>query len=113
MLLVGYCAAAALGTAAPYVQGVGIALTAIGVLLFILWAIFCAVQTPCGLMLTVQCLLFWINITVGPAAVVLSFIFDGLPCQLATLLTWGGWGTLYAVLVSIMIKLKCQPTACI
>lgn len=94
----------------PWVWIVGAIIGAIGLILFILWAIFCSAFTSCSLMRTMHCILFYIIAVIAPILVVIAFIAGGLPCGLATAAAWGGWGTLYAWLGFIMRSVGCPPT---
>ena len=104
VVIIGVC------TALPWVWIVGAIIGTVGLILFGLWALFCAVLTPCPLMRTVHCMLFWIIAVVAPILVAVAAIFGGLPCALAAASAWGGWGTLYAWLGAIMRKVGCTPT---
>lgn len=94
----------------PWVWIAGAIIGALGLLLFIAWIIFCAATTPCSIMRTVHCVLFWIIAVVAPIIVVIAAIFGGLPCALAAAGSWGGWGTLYAWLGFVMRSVRCPPT---
>lgn len=109
MFVVGTC------IANIYVEVAGAAAVAVGLILFVLWAIFCSALTACGVMLTVQCLLFWIVAVVGPIMAALAAYASGIfsACTAAAALTWGGWGTLLAWLETIMRKVHCEPRSCI
>jgi PKD domain len=104
IVIIGIC------IAVPWVWIVGAIVGALGLVLFILWVIFCAALTPCPLMRTMHCILFWFVSTVGPILTILAAIFGGLPCGLAAAAAWGGWGALYAWLGFVMRRVGCPPT---
>jgi hypothetical protein len=79
----------------------------LGLLLFILWVVFCARFTPCSVMQTMHCILFFLIAVVAPIIFVLAILFGGLPCAIAVAAAWGGWGTLYAWLGVIMGQVNC------
>jgi hypothetical protein len=95
---------------------VGAAIGATGLGLFIAWAIFCAKMTPCSLMVTMECILDWIVKTGWIAAVVVAIIgllgFGGLPCAIAAISVWSGWGVLDSFLRTIMFRVGCPPIDC-
>jgi hypothetical protein len=97
-----------------YVQIAGGAIAGVGLLLFILWAIFCAAFTACGVMQTVQCLLAWMVGVVAPILTALVAIFGGKfsACAAAAAITWGGWGTILVWLEAIMRKVHCETKVC-
>ncbi|HEY6202449.1 MAG TPA: hypothetical protein VI056_05350 [Candidatus Limnocylindria bacterium] len=105
VVVIGVC------IAVPWVWIVGAIIGAIGLILFILWVIFCAALTPCSLMQTMHCILFWIIAVVAPILVAVAAIFGGLPCGIAAAVAWGGWGTLYAWLGFVMGRVGC-PRIC-
>lgn len=94
----------------PWLWIAGAIVGVVGLLLLIAWAIWCSATTPCSVMRTVHCILFWIVAVVAPILVIIASIFGGLPCGLATAASWGGWGTLYAWLGFIMRRVGCSPT---
>ena len=104
IVIIGVC------IAVPWVWIVGAIVGALGLILFIIWAIVCAALTPCPLMRTMHCILFWIVSTVAPVIVIIAAITGGLPCAIAAAAAWGGWGTLYAWLGFIMRRVMCPPT---
>jgi hypothetical protein len=93
----------------PLVIAGGIAV-AIGLLLFILWAVFCARFTSCSVMQTVHCILFFMIAVIAPIIVLLAFLFGSLACVVAAAGAWGGWGTIYAWLGSVMGSVGCTKT---
>lgn len=105
VVIVGVC------IAVPWVWIVGAIIGAVGLILFIIWIIICSAITPCSVMQTVHCTLFWIIAVAAPIIVALALIFGGLPCGLAAAAAWGGWGTLYAWLGFIMGRVGC-PRIC-
>lgn len=104
VLILGIC------IAVPWVWIVGAIVGALGLILFIIWAILCAAMTSCSLMRTMHCVLFWFVSTVGPILTIIAAIFGGLPCGIAAAVSWGGWGALYAWLGFIMRRVGCPPT---
>jgi len=94
----------------PWLWIAGAIVGAVGLILFIIWAIFCSALTSCSLMRTMHCILFWIIAVVAPIITALALIFGGLPCGIAAAAAWGGWGTLYAWLGFIMRRVGCSPT---
>lgn len=93
----------------PLVIAGGIAVV-IGLLLFILWAVFCARFTSCSVMQTVHCILFFMIAVIAPIIVLLAFLFGSLACVVAAAGAWGGWGTIYAWLGSVMGSVGCTKT---
>jgi PKD domain len=106
VLIVGVC------IKNPYVIAAGAACAAVGLVLFVIWAIFCSALTSCGLMETVDCLLFWIVAILGPIASALMTYVGGLPCGATTALTFVGWGSIYAWLGQIMLAVHCARKKC-
>lgn len=104
VLVIGVCT----GVAPLWIAGAVAA--ALGLVLFIVWAAVCATVTPCPLMRSVHCILFWIVAVAAPVLVLLAGLLGGLPCGLAAAAAWGGWGTLYAWLGRVMQWVNCQPT---
>ncbi len=94
----------------PYVVVAGAAVVAIGLVLFVIWALVCAGQTACSLMRVVQCVLFVLVSTVFPVLVLLLSLFGGLPCGIASAISWGYWGAILAWLGFIMRRVGCAPT---
>ena len=102
--VVGVCAAV------PWVVVVGAAIGVVGLILFIIWALLCAASTPCSLMRTLHCMLFWIVAVVVPVVTIILLIVSGLPCAIATAVTGVAWGSIYAWLGFIMRRVGCTPT---
>ena len=105
VVVIGFC------IGVPWVVVIGFIIGALGLILFILWSIFCSAVTPCSLMREMHCLLFW-SVTVAPVVVAIAGALGGLPCGLAAAGAWGGWGTLYAWLGAIMQGVGCPPRRC-
>jgi hypothetical protein len=104
LIIIGVC------WSVPWLVIAGAIVAGIGLLLFIAWVIFCSATTPCSVMRTVHCILFWIIAVVAPIIVFLAALLGGLPCFLAAAAAWGGWGTLYAWLGFVMRRVGCPPT---
>jgi hypothetical protein len=83
----------------------------LGLLLFILWVVLCARFTPCSVMQTMHCILFFLIAVVAPIIFVLAILFGGLACAIAVASAWGGWGTIYAWLGVVMGQVNC-PKIC-
>jgi hypothetical protein len=94
-----------------WVWVVGLALCAVGLVLFIIWAILCASKTPCSVLLTMECILDWIVKTGWIVAIIAGFI-GGLPCGLASFAVWAGWSILDNYLRTIMFRVGCPPMDC-
>ncbi len=94
----------------PYVGVAGGIVVAVGLVLFIIWALACASQTPCPLMRVVHCVIFVFVGVVLPILVLLLGLFGGLPCALAGAVGWGYWGAMLAWLGFIMRRVGCAPT---
>ncbi|MEO3810976.1 PKD domain-containing protein [Sphaerisporangium sp. B11E5] len=95
----------------PWLVVVGGIVGGVGLILFILWAIFCAAITPCNVMQVVHCVLWVFVAIVGPVLATLANIFGGpVPseCGVAALVAWGGWGALFAWLGTIMSAVGCS-----
>ncbi|WP_315093376.1 PKD domain-containing protein [uncultured Cellulomonas sp.] len=110
LLLGGIVTIIGICIAVPWVIVVGAIIAAVGLILFILWALLCAASTPCSLMRTLHCILFWIVAVVVPAVTILMLIFSQLPCAIATAVTGVAWGSIYAWLGFIMRSVRCTPT---
>jgi hypothetical protein len=107
LAVIGLCASIV------WLEAVGAVLIGAGIVMFVIWAIFCAAFTACSVMISVDCLLRWMIVVVGP---ILTFIFAffGTPaCGLAAAVAWGGWATLQNILEAIMIHVDCEPRACV
>lgn len=104
VVVVGVC------SAIPWVIVVGGIVAAVGLVLFVLWALLCANHTPCSLMQTLHCLLFWIVAVVVPVVTLLLLVLTGLPCGIASAVTGVAWGSIYAWLGFIMRRVGCMPT---
>jgi hypothetical protein len=94
-----------------WVELVGLALTVIGFILFIIWAIVCAKMTACSLMITIECIFDWIVKLGWIVAIVLGIVF-GTACGLGTLAAWGGWATIDSWLRTVMFRVGCTPVDC-
>ena len=103
VIVIGIC------TGITWVWIVGAVIAAIGLALFIAWAIVCARSTPCSLMRTLQCILFWMVALVIPVLVVVVGLIGGLGCGIAAALAGVGWGAIYAWLGRIMRAVGCPP----
>jgi hypothetical protein len=104
VVVVGVC------TGVPWVIVVGGVIAVVGLVLFVIWALLCADKTPCSLMQTVHCILFWIVAVVVPVVAFLLLLLTGLPCSIAAAVTGVAWGSIYAWLGFIMRKFSCMPT---
>jgi len=91
---------------------VGAAIGVVGFVLFVLWLFLCAAITPCSLILTMYCLLDWWVKVVAPVILVVAAIFGGVPCGLAALGAWAGWGALLSWYTTIMFRVGCPPIDC-
>lgn len=105
MCAIGFC------IAVVWVWVVGIAIGAVGAILFAIWAFFCASVTPCSLMLTMECILDWI-VKLGWIVAIIAYIVGGLPCGLASISVWGGWAVIDSILRTIMFRVGCPPIDC-
>jgi len=94
----------------PWLSALGAVLAGFGLLLFILWVIFCSRFTPCSVMQTVHCILFWIVAVIAPIIVFLAALFGDPPCFAAAAAAWGGWGAIYAWLGEVMSAVGCPKT---
>ncbi|MDQ0372529.1 PKD domain-containing protein [Cellulomonas humilata] len=94
----------------PWVIVVGAIIAAVGLILFIIWALLCAASTPCSLMRTLHCILFWLVAVVVPVVAILMLIFAGLPCAIATVVGGVAWGSIFAWMGFIMRSVRCIPT---
>ena len=101
-IIIGVC------FAVPPLVVAGAIAAGVGALLFILWVAFCARFTPCDVMQTMHCILFFLIAVVAPIIFVLAIVFGGLPCAIAAAAAWGGWGTLYAWLGVVMGQVGCS-----
>jgi MFS family permease len=90
---------------------VGAIAAGLGLLLFILWVVLCSRFTPCSVMQTMHCILFFLIAVVAPIIFVLAIVFGGLACAIAVASAWGGWGTIYAWLGVVMGQVNC-PKIC-
>jgi hypothetical protein len=102
--MIGFC------TEIFWLEVVGLVVAAIGLILFVLWAIFCAAFTSCAVMRSVQCLLWWMVSVVDPILVVLCGIFAGLACGLEAAVTGVAWASIQNWLEFIMRKVRCTTT---
>lgn len=98
-----------------YVLIAGAAILAVGLILFIIWALLCAGRTACSLMRVVHCVLFTLVAVVLPAlSIVLAILaiigVVGIPCMISAIVSWGYWGAMYAWLGFIMRRVGCTPT---
>lgn len=98
-----------------YVLIAGVVILAVGLILFILWALFCAGRTACSLMRVVHCLLFTLVAVVLPAlslvlAILAAIGVVSIPCMVSAFVSWGYWGAMYAWLGFIMRRVGCAPT---
>jgi hypothetical protein len=92
---------------------VGAAIAVVGLVLFFLWALFCASMTPCTLMWTMECILNWI-VKVGLIVAIIVAIIGSknAACAAGSIAVWGGWGYLDNWLQTIMFKVGCPPIDC-
>ena len=95
----------------------GAAAAAAGLVLFILWLIFCAAFTPCSVMRDAFCLLFWISQIVGAIQMALAGAALVLPnpsiwCLLTSVAAYAGWSGILLRYGQIMGKLNCPPRIC-
>lgn len=88
----------------------GIVAAGLGLVLFIIWAIFCAAFTSCSVMQTVHCILFVIVAIIAPIIVLIAFVFGTPACGFAAAAAWGVWGTFYAWLGVVMGAVGCAKT---
>ena len=93
----------------PWVWIAGAVAAGLGLILFIIWIIFCRRFTPCNVMRRVHCFLFWIVAVVAPIITLIAAIV-GIPCGIAAAGAWAGWGTIYAWLGFNMRRVDCIPT---
>jgi hypothetical protein len=105
LLIIGVC------FSVPPLVTAGVITAALGLLLFLLWLAFCTHFTPCSVMRTMHCILFFLIAVVAPIIALLAFLFTGFSvCLLTVLGAWGGWGTIYAWLGVAMGSVGCTKT---
>jgi formate-dependent nitrite reductase membrane component NrfD len=97
--------------ASPTLFLVGTSMAGVGVALFAFWAFLCASTTPCHVMQSAHCLLYWLVITDLFITALIAFVGAQQACIIASAATWGGFGTMYAWLGSIMTGVNC-PKRC-
>jgi hypothetical protein len=101
LIIIGVC------FSVPPLVIAGLIAAVIGLLLFVLWVALCVRFTPCSVMQTVHCILFFLIAVIAPIIALLAYLFGGLPCLLVVLGAWGGWGTIYAWLGVAMGSVGC------
>ena len=101
-IIIGMCAPA------PPLVVAGIIAAALGLLLFGIWAAFCAHFTSCSVMQKVHCILFFVVAILAPILAIIALIVGNPTCLLGVAAAWGGWGSIYAWLGSIMNSAGCK-----
>ena len=104
LVILGFC----LGL--PLLWMIGLGMVIIGLIMLGAWGIFCSIFTPCSLMQTVHCTMFWMIAVFFPIIVFLVGWFGGFPCWLSAAASWGGWGMLYAWFGFLMRRFGCSST---
>jgi hypothetical protein len=90
---------------------VGIAVTALGLGLLLLWNFLCGETTSCDVMRDVHCGLFLMVFITPVAVIVVGLLTKSLECAGAVGVFWGFVGSLYASLGFAMTNLSC-PKRC-
>jgi hypothetical protein len=102
----------------PYVIVVGVAILVVAWIVFAIWVALCAAMTPCSLLYTVFCILFWISAIIVPiilaVLIVITIFTSKWLCFLGIGLVEADWGLLFIWFTYAMISIaKCPWIDCL
>jgi hypothetical protein len=103
VLVIGVC------SSVFWLEIIGGVLAVAGLILLAIWALVCASVTPCALIRQIHCVIAEV-VKWGWLIAVFATWTKGLDCGFAAAAAWGGWGSIYAWLGTIMRAAGCTPT---